>query len=369
MGHESRYFDATDQAKQFVKDHIAIDALMAPLVHQGGLPRDDMFEEYHDRAIETGIDLIGLTAAAGADSFETTTFNLGFLLKHINASNGRYKLVRNISDLQQVHERGIGGLFFNAQGCECLNNNPKRYMPLLKELGFGTMLLAYNERYRSGDGCMVKDPAGLNLYGTQVIDAMHENRVIVDLSHAANITALQIVEYSQRVAPDIPVIFTHGIPDKICNYYRSSSDEAISACASTGGVFALTMLPWLMNSPTGRRAQETTPHDAADALDYLIKLIGVDHVGMSSDDTYSWPGVWKWAATVPEMYQDGGITMQAATESPTGSAEPAKIYPAIVDALWDKGYSDESVRKVLGGNLMRVFEQVWGGVASAVHSL
>lgn len=60
------------------------------------------------------------------------------------------------------------------------------------------------------------------------------------------------------------------------------------------------------------------------------------------------------------MYQDGGITMQAAKECPTGAAEPAKIYPAIVDGLWKKGYSDEDVQKILGGNIKRVIEQVWG---------
>ena len=43
-----------------------------------------------------------------------------------------------------------------------------------------------------------------------------------------------------------------------------------------------------------------------------------------------------------------------------GSAEAAKIYPAVVDLLWENGYSNEDVAKVMGGNLMRVYEQVWG---------
>ncbi len=64
MGDESRYFDATDKAKKLVKETIAIDFLMAPVAQ--GWPRDDMWEEYHGRAWETGIDLIGLTAATGA---------------------------------------------------------------------------------------------------------------------------------------------------------------------------------------------------------------------------------------------------------------------------------------------------------------
>lgn len=150
------------------------------------------------------------------------------------------------------------------------------------------------------------------------------------------------------------------IPDSICDYVRSSIDAEIQACAATGGVFTLTMLPWLMVSLTGQGAQETKPEQVVEALEYIKNLLGIDHGGLSSDDTYSWPGVWKWAATVPEMYQDGGITMQAAKECPTGADEPAKIYAAIVDGLWKKGYSDEDVQKILGGNVKRVIEQVWG---------
>jgi len=64
--------------------------------------------------------------------------------------------------------------------------------------------------------------------------------------------------------------------------------------------------------------------------------------------------------TVPEMYQDDGQTMAAAKNKPTNLSQAAKIYPAIVDLMWESGYSDADIKKVLGGNLMRVYGQVWG---------
>jgi membrane dipeptidase len=60
------------------------------------------------------------------------------------------------------------------------------------------------------------------------------------------------------------------------------------------------------------------------------------------------------------MYQDGGLTETVAKLSPGGSGEPSKIYAGTVDALWQAGYSDEDIAKILGGNLMRVYSQVWG---------
>lgn len=85
-------------------------------------------------------------------------------------------------------------------------------MLMLKSMGFGTMMFAYNERYQAGDGCMVKRPDKVTFYGTQVIDAMHRNKIIMDLSHSSTPTALSATEYSQKVAPETPVVFTHGYP-------------------------------------------------------------------------------------------------------------------------------------------------------------
>ena len=95
------------------------------------------------------------------------------------------------------------------------------------------------------------------------------------------------------------------------------------------------------------------------AIDITVELVGIDHVGLSSDDTYCWTSMWEIAAKHPEWWQDDGQTQEAAKNKPSGAAEPAKIYPAIVDLLWKKGYSNEDVSKVLGGNLMRVYKQVW----------
>jgi membrane dipeptidase len=355
MGHESRYFDASAKAKQFVKDHITIDSLIAPV--SVGWPREEMFEEYHDRACDAGITCIGMTAAYGPLTFEDFLKQSQQFLQHIYASKGKYRMIRSSGDIKQAQDDGAHALFFNAQGCELLNNKPAYYAPLVKNAGVGTIALAYNERYRAGDGCLVDNADKVTMYGTQVIDALHANGILLDLSHASEATALSAIEYSHENYPEIPVIYTHSTPQAICDIYRSISDEEVIACAKTGGVIGIVTLPWFIIDP---KAKETTPSDIVKAIDYVRDLVGIDHIGLSSDDTYSWPSLWEWAATVPEMYQDDGETAYAAKMKPSGTAEAAKMYPALVDALWGAGYSDEDIAKVLGGNLMRVYKQVWG---------
>lgn len=356
MGHQSKYFEASDEAKSFVKDQLMIDSLTAPVSF--GWPREEMFEEYHGRAFDAGIDVIGMTVSAGSHTFVDLVRQASQFFRHIHQDE-KLEVVNNAAQLRAARADAKQALFFNCQGCECLDNNPDYYMPVVKGLGIGTMALAYNERLRAGDGCLVPtDEAGaVTMYGKQVIDAMHKYRVILDLSHGSERTALSAIEYSQETAPDKPVIYTHSNPRRVYDFYRSISDEEAKACAATGGVVGVVTLPWFIDHYL---TEETTPEMIVRAIDITVELVGIDHVGLSSDDTYCWDSMWAIAQKHPEWWQDDGQTAEAAVNKPSGSAESAKIYPAVVDLLWKKGYSDEDIAKVLGGNLMRVYAQVWG---------
>ena len=362
MSHNSPTWSATDKAKQFVKDHIAIDSLMAPTFM--GMNSEEMFEEYHDRSLAAGITVTGMTTSISPADFQETCRVTSQFLRHILPAEC-YTVVRTVGDIRRTHESGKHGFFFQAQNCECLNNKPDIYMPLLKELGLGTLMLAYNERMRAGDGCFVVPEQQLPVsgYGKTVIDACHKYSVIFDTSHASEPTALSAIEYSQKVAPDKPVIETHTSPAALYDSppeekrIRAISDERIKAIAATGGTIGIVMLPWLLIAP---EAPETRPEDVVDRIDHIKNLVGIDHAALASDDTYEWTNLWKFTAANLQMFDDGGLTLKALKVSSNQVGEPGKIYAAIVDEMWKRGYSDEDVSKVLSGNLMRVYEQVWG---------
>ena len=105
--------------------------------------------------------------------------------------------------------------------------------------------------------------------------------------------------------------------------------------------------------------EDLTPEQAADMIDYYVKLVGVDHVGIATDDIFIEEMVVGFAKANADAYDDEGYMVRAMDRGATGSGELAKILAAITDELWSRGYSDEDLAKIYAGNMMRVYRQVW----------
>jgi len=228
--------------------------------------------------------------------------------------------------------------------------------------------LVYNGTYRAGDGVISylhdKD-RGLTSWGEKVIDEMVKHGIIVDLSHAGQNTCAGIIKYMNEKHPDVPVIYSHSLPiglykdepnatEKGC--YRNITDEQALAAAKTGGVVAPTFTEWMMD---GVWPDDITPKQCANMIDYYVKLIGVDHVGIATDDMFILSLVKGFAAANPKAYDDDGYMLDAFDKGADGCGELAKILPAVTDELWKMGYSNEDIAKVYGGNMMRVYSKVW----------
>ena len=357
----SPVWESSDKAAQFLKDIIAIDSLNANFEQTATRP--EMWDEYYTRALDAGITATGVTTAQGINDFDTFARETSYNLRKI-AADDRFMVVRTAGDIRRAHEEGKYGFFWNSQSAEILNNQPDIYMPLAKSMGLGTMGLAYNERQRAGDGNFVLNPGPISAYGKTVVDAMQRHGVLVDTSHASEPTALSTIEYAKEMRPDLPVIETHSSVHALYSGYpegeirlRTSSDERIQAVADTGGVVSLCMLPFIMISP---QTELTRPQDVVDRIDYMRELTSIDNVGLSSDDGFDWSKIYEFGKTNPEQFDDGGLSAAVNELATTGIGEAAKIYAAIIDEMWLRGYTDEDVKKVMGGNFTRIFEQVWG---------
>ena len=103
-------------------------------------------------------------------------------------------------------------------------------------------------------------------------------------------------------------------------------------------------------------------------IDYYVKLVGVDHVGIASDDMFSTENIVKFANANAAAYDDDGYMVNAFNQGAMDSGMLARILPAITDELWKRGYSHEDLIKIYGGNKMRVYQQVWEGVSPEQHA-
>jgi membrane dipeptidase len=219
-------------------------------------------------------------------------------------------------------------------------------------LGYGYCLLAYNTRNTVGDGCFEPDNGRLTGYGKLLIDAYNRYGMVVDISHTGERTALDAIERSHQ-----PVISSHSVAKSVVNYQRSISDEVIKAIAQSGGVCSINMVGAFvdLSNPDIVTTDMLFRH-----IDYMVNLVGIDHVGFGSDYI---PDVTKTAiAAMTDLgelfFPDGGYT-KAMSAKGVPTPAPYQIVAALVDKLLENGYSEADCGKFLGGNLYRVFQQVW----------
>jgi membrane dipeptidase len=212
---------------------------------------------------------------------------------------------------------------------------------------------------------------GLNDFGRQVVREMNRLGMLVDVSHVSDKTFWDIVGTSSK-----PIIATHSNCRAIVNHPRNLTDEMISAVAKTGGVVCVVFYPAFVEPgwqekkerldaeiaplveeagrrATGRGSAKRIARDrvrereyaarlpavsvarVVDHIDHIVRLVGVEHVGVGSDF-------------------DG---IQAVPRDLSSVAE----LPNLTAELLRRGYSEEDVDKILGGNVLRMMEEVERG--------
>jgi membrane dipeptidase len=225
--------------------------------------------------------------------------------------------------------------------------------------------------WAGSSGDEVGSTRGLNEFGREVVHEMNRLGMMVDVSHVSDKTFWDIVNTSTK-----PVVATHSACRAIADVPRNLTDDMIRALAKTGGVVNVIFIPSISNRAGARkrsnsmlksldkfrRHQDSEPGDAVhkklardrvrqeqyskrlpkvsvsrivDHIDHIVKLVGIDHVGIGSDF-------------------DG---VQA---TPADLSTVADL-PNLTRELLKRGYSESDVDKILGGNMLRVMEEQQGG--------
>jgi membrane dipeptidase len=174
---------------------------------------------------------------------------------------------------------------------------------------------------------------GLSSFGKEVVREMNRVGIMVDVSHISDAAFWQVIELTRA-----PVIASHSS----CRHFtpgweRNMSDEMIQALANKGGViqinFGSQFLDGSIQKERGRSKRRATVEQVADHIDHVVKLVGIDHVGLGSD------------------FDGVGDSL------PTGLKDVSE-YPNLIEVLLGRGYSDEAIEKICSGNVLRVWEAV-----------
>jgi membrane dipeptidase len=287
------------------------------------------------------------TARGGPDPHATVVESMarmnGFIARH----HAHFRRMTSGRDLDEIHASGRIGIIIGFQDSQHFRTADD--VDYFHGLGQRVGQLTYNSQTRIGSGAMDRTDSGLSDFGVDVVERMNEVGMTVDVAHGGDRTILDAFEASSR-----PVIVSHSNARALVpGYPRNVTDEALRRMAAKGGVLGLTSVRSFVHD-----REPTTIEHLVDHYEHVARLVGVEHVGIGSD--HSWEGYD--ATPEPAWSNIGGryrdqyrfrhkIDMDE-------MAHPLRTYE-IVEGLIRRGYSDDHLELILGGNFRRVLSETW----------
>lgn len=302
-------------------------------------PGDETFLPQLDRYHAAGVDVCVLNIGFDLIPWENAILMAATFRRFLQAHPDRYILVETVDDLHRARATQKLGVLFDLEGGNALHEQ-LGMVEVYHRLGVRWMLFAYNKNNALGGGCDDRDE-GLTPFGRAVLQEMQRVGMVVCCSHTGERTALEIMDRSEN-----PVIFSHSNPRALKDHYRNISDRAIRGCAATGGVVSVVGIGDFLGD-NDNRSQTVVRH-----IDYLVQMIGPEHVGLGLDYVFDEQELLDFLRLNPQLFPPDKYSSGIRMVSP-------EQLPEIVRGLLDLGYAEADLHKILGGNHVRVAEQVW----------
>lgn len=273
-------------------------------------------------------------------------------------------LARSAADITRIAGQGRIASLAGMEGGHSIGESLGA-LRMMHALGARYLTLTHNDNTPWADAAMdVPVHGGLTEFGRAVVAELNRLGMLVDLSHVAPATMVDALDVTR-----VPVIFSHSSARALCDHPRNVPDDVLTRLPGNGGLCMVTFVPgfvsadvaeiWLAGDAHERALRAQLPDDpgeverqmagwrvahpaptatlaqVADHIDHVREVSGIDHVGVGGD----FDGV----AVLPLGLED------------------VSTYPALFTELRARGYSDDDLRKVAGGNLLRTFAQAEEG--------
>jgi membrane dipeptidase len=298
----------------------------------------------------------------------------------VGRNPGRMMLVTNPAQLQQAVTEKKLACMMGVEGGHMIEDN-LAYLDSFYKRGVRYMTLTWNNSTTWATSAMdetTKKPlasSGLTAFGKEVVQRMNSLGMMVDVSHVGEQTFWDAIATTSK-----PVIASHSCAHALCPVFRNLKDDQLQAIAKNGGVVHLNFYSGFLDSSFQKRLQNFNsrhrkerdslqalkwpnyeieeyflgryPEEAntlrpplsllLDHIDHIVRVAGIDHVGLGSD----FDGI----SSAPTELQD------------------VTDMPLVTKGLQQRGYRKKEIRKILGGNFLRVFKANQETAAQTVHS-
>jgi membrane dipeptidase len=262
--------------------------------------------------------------------------------------------IRTVADIRAAKAAGKTGLIYGFQDGVAFETDLSR-IDDLHRLGLRIVQPTYNRRNLIGDGCLEPANAGLSKTGVEAIAKLNEAGILVDLSHCGRQTAADAIKASTR-----PVAFTHTGCAALNDHPRNRTDAELRAVAEKGGVCGIYFMPFLSEG------RQPTADDVIRHLEHMLEVAGEDHVSLGTDGGLSaetlTPEFKERHASFVRQRRAAGIGAPGETETGylfANELNSPRRFETLASMVSTRGHSDARIEKLLGANLVRVFDDTW----------
>ncbi|MDR0507403.1 MAG: gamma-glutamyl-gamma-aminobutyrate hydrolase family protein [Dysgonamonadaceae bacterium] len=262
------------------------------------------------------------TKSASEKAFREASAIISQIKSQVEENKNVAEIAYSVDDLKRLKKENKKAIFIGVENGYAIGKDVGN-VERLAQMGVQYITLSHNGDNDICDAAVKSNSEhnGLSNFGKEVVREMNRLGMMVDISHTSEKTSFDVLAISQH-----PVIASHSSVKAICNHPRNLSDKLIKAIAGKGGVIQICLYPGFI-----KKGGKASFKDAVDHIDYVVKLAGIDHVGIGSDF-------------------DGGESLP--------DLKTVSEMPKITIELLRRGYSEEDIAKIWGGNLVRVMNQI-----------
>lgn len=256
----------------------------------------------------------------------------------------------SLEDIQQAKRNGKVAFISGFETSTMIENKLDR-LDILFGLGVRTLGITYSESNSLGTGLGETFQGGLTKFGQEAVKRMNDIGFVIDVSHSSDQTSLDVCDVS-----DDPVIASHNGAQALHDITRLDPDNVLKAVADTGGLIGIQAAPHTTSTFSHPRhgIESFMEH-----FEYVKDIVGIEHVTFGPDVNYGdHVGLHKHFGKDMDQFPDEIITDIEYTK---GLDNPTEAWHNIIRWLVKQGYSDKEIQRVIGGNTLRVLEQVWPG--------
>lgn len=330
--------DQEARAEELHKNSLVID------LHTHVLEED--FVENVPRIQRSQVDGLFEAVAAVDEDFAQSMDRLGLFIKEVE-KHPDFMPAFCAQDFVEAKKKGKQAIMFQLEPQSFARNLDR--VAIAYGLGIRMALLTFNTRTYVGDGCGERTNGGLSYLGLELVERMNELGMLIDLSHCGIQTTLDAIEASKD-----PVLCNHiGARVLYPQCKRLKTDEELKAIAAKGGIVGISAIPNQLSRNAEQGIQDMLNH-----IDYIVNLIGVDHIAIGLDNVFG-DHVEYHRQAAQTTFKLALIGQELNAPYMYGIESPEE-WPNITRGLVSRGYSDDGIKKIIGGNALRVIQEVVG---------